>query len=166
MMLLEPERLEDAGISAMHEDALVWCLWIDGTAAPNPGPLGLGIVLESPAGERQEVSVRAASGCSNMAELQALLGGLKLARKFGARGLRIFSDSDFVVRHASGEQTTASVALQAVVTEVIAELANFRWATLHWIPRHRNGMADALARHALGLEPKPAHRPVSKKRRR
>lgn len=144
----------------------IWRLWIDGTAAPNPGPLGLGIVLESSGGEQHRMARREPYGCSNAAELKALIQGLSWAQQSGVRQLEIFSDSDFVVRHVGGEVHTRTAPLQALVAEARSLLQGFHIATLNWIPRHRNGEADALARSAVGLAPKPAKRPVSKKRRR
>ncbi|QID19010.1 ribonuclease HI family protein [Nitrogeniibacter mangrovi] len=143
-----------------------WRLWIDGTAAPNPGRIGLGVVLESPDGQRHENAVRATEGCNNVAELQALLHGLSLALDAGARAIAIYSDSDFVVRHVGGDGHTDVAPLEALVRRARTAMAAFAVATLHWIPRHRNGAADRLARQAIGLAPKPALRPVSRKRRR
>jgi len=151
--------------AAADEDS-AWRLWIDGTAAPNPGALGLGMVLEAPGGERHRAALRAAHGCNNTAELRALLQGLHLAWNAGARHLVIFSDSDFVVRHVLGMHRTRIAPLQALVNEARHALKAFDGVALRWIPRHRNGEADSLARSALGLSPKPATRPISRKRRR
>lgn len=156
----------DAPSEASNPGSATWRLWIDGTAAPNPGPLGLGIVLESSGGEQHRMARRESYGCSNAAELKALIQGLSWAQQTGVRHIDIFSDSDFVVRHVGGEVRTRTAPLQALVAEARTLLLGFRIATLNWIPRHRNGEADALARSAVGLAPKPAKRPVSKKRRR
>jgi len=43
---------------------------------------------------------------------------------------------------------------------------SFDQASIRWIPRHRNGEADALARAALGFAPKPATKATKKKKRR
>ena len=54
--------------------------------------------------------------------------------------------------------------LAALYEEVAALLATFAHTSLHWIPRHRNGEADALARAALGLAPKGPVKLGKKKR--
>jgi len=141
-------------------------MWCDGTAAPNPGALGLGIVFESPDGTRRLDSIRLPHGCNNTAEIQALMRGLTLAREARIRSLHIYSDSDFVVRHVLGQQHTEVERLKILVAQARALMAHFEQVTLEWIPRHRNGEADALARAVLGLTPKPAKRPVSLKRGR
>ncbi|WP_227816628.1 ribonuclease HI family protein [Nitrogeniibacter aestuarii] len=150
---------------APAEAVSLWRLWIDGTAVPNPGALGMGVVLEAPDGSTRRESLRGHHGCSNAAELHALIHGLALARDAGITALTIFSDSDFVVRHVGGEQQTRSERLRELVLDARKALHAFEHAELFWIPRHRNSEADTLARGALGLAPKPANRPISRKRR-
>ena len=143
-----------------------WQLWCDGTAWPNPGRLGLGVVLLTPDRQRQTFSVKQEHGCNNEAELQALLLGLRSAHDLGARRIAVFSDSDFVVRHVRDGLETKPTRLRALLDEAARVLEGFDQIELTWIPRHRNGEADTLARAALGLAAKPVSRPVSRKRRR
>jgi len=143
-----------------------WQLWIDGTAAPNPGRVGLGVVLLAPDGTRTtDARAPGLSGCNNVAELSALALGLTLARASGARRLAVFSDSDFVVRHVSGSALTRIRPLAQLVRDTQDQLDAFESVRFLWIPRHRNGEADRLARAVLGLKEKPAQRPISRKRR-
>lgn len=144
-----------------------WQLWFDGTSAPNPGRMGLGVVLVAPDGTRTtDGRAPGTSGCNNVAELSALALGLSMAQAAGARQLAVFSDSDFVVRHVSGGAVTHIHPLARLVRETQAQLDAFDTVRFQWIPRHRNGEADHLARAALGLRAKPALRPISRKRRR
>ncbi|HQR02697.1 MAG: ribonuclease HI family protein [Proteobacteria bacterium] len=141
----------------MHESdsGTPWQLWVDGTSLPNPGRIGLGAVLLSPAGERREISrIAPGTGCNNEAELQALCAGLTLAIEAGSRSLIVVSDSDFVVRHVRGEQVTAITRLLGWIDAARMSLACFHSAELRWVPRHRNTEADRLARSALSLGPK------------
>lgn len=134
-----------------------WTLWIDGTAWPNPGKIGLGIVLRSPDGNARCLSIPlGTSGCNNEAELQALAHGLSTARSVGANTLRVVSDSDFVVRHSLGDIRTRTARLQRLVDEIRHAMTAFTEIRLEWVPRHRNQEADRLARSALGLAAKPA----------
>lgn len=142
-----------------------WQLWFDGAAAPNPGPMGLGGLLLSPAGERLELSRRAgASGCNNEAELLALGQVLDMAYAAGARRLTIRGDSDFAVQHLQGGAHTAVPRLVALLQRLSVSLGRFDGGVeFFWVPRHRNGEADRLSRLALGLNTAP---PAPKARRR
>lgn len=143
-----------------------WQLWCDGTATPNPGRTGLGAVLVSPALERHALSTTGECGCNNAAELQAMIHGLRAAHALGARHIHIYSDSDFVVGHVRDARATSITRLATLIDQARAECARFDHWQLTWIPRHRNGEADTLARASLGLPAKPATRPISAKRRR
>lgn len=143
-----------------------WQAWFDGAAAPNPGRIGLGVLLLSPGGVRQELSLRPGQlGCNNEAELLALAEVLDLAWAAGARRLTVRGDSDFAVRHLQGQAHTAVPHLAELLQTVLAKAARFEAVQFLWVPRHRNGEADRLSRQALGLTTEPVQRPISKRRR-
>ena len=51
-----------------------WEAWVDGTALPNPGRIGIGLLLVAPDGTQQALSrAPGRSGCNNKAELRATL---------------------------------------------------------------------------------------------
>ncbi|MDP1566612.1 MAG: reverse transcriptase-like protein, partial [Polaromonas sp.] len=84
----------------------------------------------------------------------------------GATALQIYSDSSLLVLQLGAGGAPPVLRLAALYAEVAALLASFAHTSLHWIPRHRNGEADALARAALGLAPKgPVKLTKNKKRR-
>ena len=141
-----------------------WQAWVDGTASPNPGRIGLGLLLVSPDGERRERShATGRSGCNNDAELRAILAALEAAEAAGAQRLTIHSDSRFAVDCLTGRDSTEVARLAELLAATQAAIGRFEAVTLAWLPRHRNAEADRLARAALGLLPKP---PAKPKRRR
>ncbi|HEX5393566.1 MAG TPA: ribonuclease HI family protein [Rhodocyclaceae bacterium] len=143
-----------------------WLLSVDGTAWPNPGKIGLGVVLRSPDGTTLQQSIPLGrSGCNNEAELRALCLGLETAKTAGVSTLVVMSDSDFVVRHSRGEMTTQTAHLQALVNQAQRLMAGFAKVELTWVPRHRNTEADRLARGALGLIAKPVARPGRRRKK-
>ena len=143
-----------------------WIIHCDGSAVPNPGRMGLGAVLLAPDGTRHVLSVAAdVRGCNNEAEARALMLALHEAQAHGATALHIYSDSSLLVAQLGSPGTPPVLRLAALYAEVAALLANFSHTSLHWIPRHRNGEADALARAALGLVPKGPAKLMKKKRR-
>lgn len=144
----------------------IWSAWFDGSALPNPGRIGIGLVLESPDGARHERAFTAPQrGCNNEAELLALCALLEEAQALGARRLRIYGDSDIAVKYVNGIDSTEIERLRTLVARSQQLLQDFD-AVLSWIPRHRNGMADTLSRRALGLaeKVKNAARPRSSRR--
>ncbi len=144
-----------------------WQAWFDGAALPNPGKIGIGALVLSPAGERFEKSQLAdCSGCSNEAELHALCAALELAHGAGARRLVVRGDSDIALRYVAGPDSTEIERLVTLVARARDWLRRFDDVQLIWIPRHRNAEADRFSRQALGLQHKPALAAKRKPRRR
>ncbi|MDB5933007.1 MAG: hypothetical protein JWQ01_351, partial [Massilia sp.] len=125
-----------------------WRAWFDGSAHPNPGDCGIGALLAGPGGERIEISRAAGYGNSSEAEYRALLALLDAAVARGAHGLTIYGDSKVVIDDVNGPDATAAVSLHAYRQAALALIAQLRGVTLRWIPRHKNGEADALSQRA------------------
>ena len=125
-----------------------WRAWFDGSAHPNPGQCGIGALLKGPAGERIELARAAGYGNSSEAEYRALIALLEAAVQCGAHGLTIYGDSKVVIDDVNGSAERAAVSLQACRSSALALLAQLREVTLRWIPRHKNGAADALSQRA------------------
>ncbi|MES2415314.1 MAG: ribonuclease HI family protein [Pseudomonadota bacterium] len=141
-----------------------WTIHCDGSAHPNPGNMGLGAILVAPDGTRHELSLPAAGrGCNNEAEARAMTAALQRARKLGAGKVHIHSDSRVVVDQLTGDGGPAIERLGALFAELRRLLATFDEASVKWIPQHRNQEADALARTAAGLPPRPVARPAKSK---
>lgn len=154
---------EKACCSALVMTGL-WTIHCDGSAAPNPGRMGLGVVLVAPDGTQHLLSMSTdARGCNNEAEARALMLALHDAQARGATVLQIYSDSSLLVAQLNATEAPPVLRLAALYDELAALLATFAQTSLHWIPRHRNGQADALARASLGLLPK---RPLKLSKRR
>ena len=131
---------------------------------PNPGKIGIGVLLVAPDCRREEKSALLnGSGCNNEAELHALCAALDMASAAGARKLLLRGDSDVALRYVRGPDSTQIARLCLLVTEARERLRRFDEVQLLWIPRRRNGDADRLSRQALGLPPSPV--PVPRRRR-
>lgn len=149
-------------------DLPCWVVHCDGSAQPNPGRMGLGAVLVAPDGSRQALSEAAPEcGCNNEAELRACMAALHRLSAQGATAARLYSDSSILVEQLRGAGGLPPVArLAPLFDEARALLSSFARSSVHWVPRHRNAEADALARAALGLAPKPARTASAGRRRR
>lgn len=94
-------------------------------------------------------------GDSDLAEYEALILGLTLAKERGATTLRIYGDSRNVIDQVLGLKSVKKVSLRHCLEEVNSLLLNFPDWSLQWIPRDKNGVADAAARRCIetrGLE--------------
>ena len=150
----------------MSCDARGWQAWCDGTACPNPGRIGIGVVLVSPDGVRHEISrATGRSGCNNEAELHAIAAALALAREHGVTTLKLHSDSRFAVDCLTGIDDTDSPHLAELLAATKTAFSAFDAVFVRWLPRHRNAEADLAARAALGLAPKPPPLPRRKRHR-
>lgn len=144
-----------------------WVVHCDGSAVPNPGRMGLGVLLYAPDGARHALSQATyTTGCNNEAELRALLLALRELQARGASALQVYSDSSILVEQLGDTPVAPIARLQDLFEEARRLLQTFGPVRLQWIPRHRNAEADALARAALGLAPKAPARPVGKRRKK
>ena len=93
-----------------------------------------------------------ATGCNNEAELRALMAALRQLSDLHATRLDIFSDSSILVEQlAPNRSPPRPIARLAALFDVARNLlTQFEQVQLHWVPRHRNTEADALARAAFG----------------
>ena len=125
--------------------ASAWRAWFDGSARPNPGHCSIGAVLAGPEGERIEISSDIGYGNSSQAEYRALIAVLEAAVRAGAHDLAIHGDSRVVIDDVTGPDADAAPSLAMFRAQAITLLGQIGKASLHWVPRHKNGAADALS---------------------
>ena len=82
--------------------------YVDGGSHGNPGPSGIGVVIENPAGETVRIARWIGHHDNNVAEYAALLEALQHAVEVKAKSLRVYSDSEVVVKQMTGEYTCQS----------------------------------------------------------
>ncbi len=123
--------------------------YIDGGTRGNPRSSAIGVVIEHPAGRRVEISQWIGADDNNYAEYAALLVALEYAAAYRCRRLRVFSDSEVVVRQITGFYTCQSPALRQIhqrCKDLIGLLEEF---TISHIRRERNGEANRLVSAAM-----------------
>ena len=79
----------------------------------------------------------------------ALVALLQEAVAAQAHDLTIYGDSRVVIDDASGADSRAAPALLPWRTQARALMAQLDGVTLRWLPRHKNGAADALSQRAI-----------------
>ncbi|XP_058769007.1 uncharacterized protein LOC131642852 [Vicia villosa] len=130
-----------------NNNARRWTLYVDGASSPTDS--GAGIILENGEGTLIEVSISLSFPTSNnQAEYEALLAGLRLTNDLEAEDIEVFTDSQLVASHISGEYQIKSEALAEYLALVKERLARFRSAKVKHIPREHNSRADVLSKLA------------------
>jgi ribonuclease HI len=129
-----------------------WTLYVDGAA--NSRGSGLGVVLISPEGEMLEQAVRLGFGASNNeAEYEALLHGLRAAKRLGATFLNLHCDSQLIVNQLTGEYTAKDERMMAYRDLAKDLIKNFDTVNIERVGREHNGHADSLAGLASAVAP-------------
>lgn len=116
----------------------------------NPAQGAIGVVLMNPDGQLiEEVSKPIGPAINTVAEYQALIEGLKLARGRGIQRIRVFLDSELVVDQVNGRAKVAKEHIRPLHAEACSLLQELPDIRISWIPRKWNAEADALATKAL-----------------
>nr|CAN76858.1 hypothetical protein VITISV_001664 [Vitis vinifera] len=122
-----------------------WTLRVDGASRSSGS--GVGLLLQSPTGEHLEQAIRA----NNEAEYEAILSGLALALALSVSKLRVYSDSQLVVRHVQKEYEAKDERMARYLAKVRDILQRFTKWTIEKIKRTENGRTDALAGIVVSL---------------
>lgn len=124
-------------------------IFTDGACQPNPGSMGVGVVIEWQGKKPTIISEYIGEGTNNVAEYTALLTALEEIKKEDIRVVKIHSDSNLMVQQVNGNWKAKDRALK-----VHCDLAQRRisWLTqkgfqieLVYIPRELN-LADEPAK--------------------
>src|SRR5579862_3698661 len=120
--------------------------YIDGGSHGNPGPSGIGVIIEAPGGEIVRIAKWIGHQDNNVAEYLALLEAMQHAVEVNARALHVFSDSEVMVKQMTGEYACRSPRLHSL-NWICRKLArSFDFSIAH-IPReHKIGRASCRER--------------------
>ena len=122
----------------------------DGASRGNPGPSGIGVVLEMEgASHRIERFEYIGEATNTVAEYRALLLALAEAEKISPSSLTIFSDSELIVRQLAGEYRVKSDLLRPLHREACRRLRGFPGVRILHVERGENRHADRLANRAI-----------------
>jgi ribonuclease HI len=125
-------------------------LFTDGAARGNPGPAGLGMVIEDDSGLRLWGGCRfVGTATNNRAEYLALIDGLRKAAEWKPDRLEVFMDSRLVVEQVSGRFKVRNADLEPLHRQATSLLRTFADVAVRHVPRERNRGADALANRAI-----------------
>src|ERR1700719_1597607 len=125
----------------------VFVAHVDGGSHGNPGPAGIGVVIQDSGGEKIRISKWIGHQDNNVAEYVALLEALQHALVLKAKVLRVFSDSEVVVRQMPGEYACRSPRLYSLHW-TCRKLARALTFSISHVPRDKNVEANRLANTA------------------
>ena len=122
----------------------------DGAARGNPGPAAAGVVIERLNGSPLvREAIHLGELTNNQAEYRALILGLRAVSVYKPEAVRVYMDSELVVRQMTGEYHVNNAALCPLYDEAQALARALPRVTFAHVPRRRNAEADALANAAL-----------------
>jgi ribonuclease HI len=123
---------------------------IDGASRGNPGEAGFGVYVADDTGRPvAELYGYLGRATNNVAEYQALLHALRYALARGARRVRVYSDSELVVKQIDGRYRVKHPDMLPLHRDASALLRRFEEATVAHVRREQNKEADRLANRAL-----------------
>jgi ribonuclease HI len=107
------------------------------------GGLGAGVVLTSPKGDKLHYMLQIHfTASNNIAQYEALVHGLKLAKEIGILRILCFGDSDLVVHQVSGDWDAKNTNMASYRFYVQQLCGFFEGCEFHHIPRANNDKAD------------------------
>lgn len=114
--------------------------------ASNNRGAGAGIVLLSPRGTIYETTLTIGfTASNNKAEYEVLIAGLQLAKHLGAEGVKVYSDSQLVVRQLHDDYSIKDPRMTTYYCQVWDLMKEFGLVQICWVGRDQNSHADALA---------------------
>jgi len=133
-------------------------LYADGGARGNPGPAGIGVVLQDGEGRVvAEIAEGIGYATNNVAEYRALIAGLELALERGCTELEVRIDSKLVAMQVEGRWKIKSDSLRSLAVRARSLLDSFGQVSISQVPRFENARADRLAN--IGMDSASASEP-------
>jgi ribonuclease HI len=130
----------------------IWTIYFDGSKSQEGS--GAGCILIDPKGKRYFLSYRLESECTNnIIEYEALVQGLKKAIDLNVKELKVFGDSEIIIRQVRNTIHCNSPHLKNYQQEVHRLMEHFEAFNITAIPRAKNILVDSLATTASRLSP-------------
>ena len=122
--------------------------YVDGGCLGNPGPSGIGVVINGCADGPIRIAKWIGHQDNNVAEYAALMEALQYAVSLKAQKLHVFSDSEVVVRQMTGEYRCRSPRLYSL-NWICRKLARSFDFSISHVRREHNTEANRLANSAV-----------------
>lgn len=124
-------------------------IYTDGASRNNPGEAGAGVYILRDGNAVEKIARYLGTTTNNIAEYTAAIIGLERAAQLGATGVRLFADSELLVKQLNGQYKVKNEGLKPLYARVKELIAKIGKVEVQYIPRERNKEADALANKAI-----------------
>lgn len=124
-------------------------IFSDGASRNNPGEAGAGVLILRDDKPVAELARYLGTTTNNIAEYTAAIMGMEHAVKLGASSVRLFADSELLVKQLNGQYKVKNEGLKPLYQRVKELIAKIGTVEVQYIPRARNKEADALANKAI-----------------
>lgn len=119
--------------------------WIDGGSRGNPGPAGIGVFFPG----LVRISEYLGTQTNNYAEYAALVAAVQFAAARQCTRLRIYSDSELVVKQIRGEYKVKNENIRPLYERAQRWIGVIPDFSIEHVRREKNTDADALANEAM-----------------
>lgn len=126
-------------------------IYVDGASSSNPGKAGIGVILKVGNEAVESISKPIGDATNNVAEYTALIEGLKLALQKGYKKIKVYSDSELIVKQIKGDYKVKNKDLLNLYGQVKRLESQFEKIEIEHINRENNKQADKLAKNAVQL---------------
>jgi len=133
------------------EETLRNCLaYIDGGSRGNPGTAGYGVYVVDPEGKQlARLSAGLGIKTNNFAEYSALIAALQFAAANQYGGIKIYADSELLVKQINGVYRVKNPDLRKLYDQAQLLISDLESFSIQHIPREQNREADRLANLAM-----------------
>ena len=124
-------------------------IYTDGASRNNPGEAGAGVYILQDGVPTARIARYLGRTTNNIAEYSAAIIGLEHAVSAGALSVRLFADSELLVKQVNGLYKVKNEGLKPLHAKVKELIARIGRVEVQYIPREQNRDADGLANKAI-----------------
>jgi ribonuclease HI len=121
----------------------------DGACSGNPGPAGIGVVIEQDGKKIWEISKAIGPATNNIAEYTALIFGLQQALVLKASKVIVITDSELMCEQVKGSYKVKNDKIKLLHEQVKQLVGGFCSFEIKHVLREQNKDADRLASEAI-----------------
>ncbi|MEW6103027.1 MAG: ribonuclease HI family protein [bacterium] len=127
----------------------LYIIYIDGASSGNPGPAGIGVVIYEGTKKIDFISKSIGRATNNIAEYKSLIAGLFYAKKNGFKNIRVYSDSELIIKQIQGEYLVRNMDLKKLHKEAKELVKEFTGFEILHIKSRENKEANKLAQGGI-----------------